>query len=71
MTLLEEDRRGRRLVSVQCDGCPRSVRSDVLSAAELCEVVSWRRGDGMDLCVLCLWRSGTAPAFARRVAEPV
>jgi hypothetical protein len=44
------------------------VTSDVVSTEALRELVGWRYRDGIDLCLVCLWRRDMAPGFADRLA---
>jgi hypothetical protein len=60
------DEEGDPSVRVTCDGCGRSGTSDTFMDDEICGLVGWSFDFGSVWCVLCQWKRGQTPRFARR-----
>jgi hypothetical protein len=67
--VLERDHAGRSLVTLRCDGCPRTATTDMFTLEHFCALIGWQCPDDEQLCTLCQWHRGITPSFARRSAS--
>ena len=68
---ITDDRDGRALTQVRCDGCARTAVSDQLTPRELCGLLAWEChcDEGFAYCPACEHRRRGATRLAGRAAE--